>query len=250
MIGSADAFNSGGRAHSCYWLEDAGVAPLMVDFGATALARLKALEIDPRALGGVLVTHLHGDHIGGLPFLILDGLYNLFRTSPLALVGPVGLRARIGDLLASTYGDATLLDAFPHTIQEILPGESASLFGVVVEAFAALHMDPPERPLCLRVTGGDGKKVAFSGDTEICDGLFAAAAGTDLLIAECTRLEPPAGRHITWQEWQASFERVTAKKLVLSHLDDGVRARIPELLRQAPRHLDLEFAEDGQLFVL
>ena len=46
---------------------------LLVDCGATGLVALKAQGLDPNAVDAVAVTHLHGDHFGGLPFLILDG---------------------------------------------------------------------------------------------------------------------------------------------------------------------------------
>ncbi len=45
---------------------------LLVDCGATSLVALKAQGLNPDAVDAVAVTHLHGDHFGGLPFLILD----------------------------------------------------------------------------------------------------------------------------------------------------------------------------------
>src|SRR5438270_443475 len=63
IVGSADAFNAVGRSHSCYLLEGAE-RPLMVDFGATALSALRRLGREPTDLGGLALTHLHGDHIG------------------------------------------------------------------------------------------------------------------------------------------------------------------------------------------
>src|SRR5438132_13048327 len=94
IVGSADAFNAVGRSHSCYLLEGAE-RPLMVDFGATALSALRRLGREPTDLGGLALTHLHGDHIGGFPFLFIDGMYNARRSEALEVVGPTLARERL-----------------------------------------------------------------------------------------------------------------------------------------------------------
>src|ERR1700736_189248 len=94
ILGSGDAFGSGGRFNTCFFLETAkGV--LVVDFGASSLIALKARNIDPNQIDGILLSHLHGDHFGGLPFLLLDSQFDCRRDKPLAIVGPVGTRERI-----------------------------------------------------------------------------------------------------------------------------------------------------------
>lgn len=248
VVGSADAFSSAGRGHSSYLLEGEGVGPLMVDFGATSLARLKQLGRSPDALAAIAITHLHGDHVGGLPFLWIDGLYLARRATPLEIVGPVGTRAKIEALLEVTYAHAERMDWLPHTIREIRPGESATVAGVTVHGFAASHMDPPDVPLCLRIVDGRGRSIAFSGDTEPCEGLLSAGDGADLLFAECTQLAPPAGRHTTWEDWRALMPKVRCKKLVLTHLGQDVRDAAPRLLAEAPPELGLAFADDGQIY--
>ena len=246
VVGSADAFNALGRFHSCYWLDsDREGAAIMVDFGATALAALRRVRRRPSELAGVVLTHLHGDHIGGLPFLLLDGMYKEPRQEPLRIVGPTGTAQRLNQLFRVTYG--SLADEplpFELDIEEIAPGERARLAGYEITGFAAEHMDPPEQPLCLRVVRDD-KQVAFSGDTAICDGLRDAAHGVDLLVAECTGLAPPIGRHISWQEWRELLPELTCNRVLLSHLSQGVRERIGELSASAPAGPELSFADDG-----
>ena len=245
VVGSADAFNSAGRAHSCYVVDGVGTKPMMIDFGATALAALKRAGRDPRELGAILITHLHGDHIGGMPFLRIDGMYNLFRVEPLEIVGPIGTKARLDALLAVAYGELKHLDtAYEIRIREIAPGEPTEVLGARLLGFPAEHMDPPERPMCLRLTAPDGRSVAFSGDTAMCPGLFEAADGVDLLVAECTAMRPPAGRHCTWQEWEEALPKIGAKRVLLTHLNDEVREKAPTL--RVPG-ADLAFAEDGMI---
>ena len=72
FAGSGDAFGSGGRWQTCIHVSGEGQV-LLVDCGATSLVALKAQGLNPDAVDAVAVTHLHGDHLGGLPFLILDG---------------------------------------------------------------------------------------------------------------------------------------------------------------------------------
>src|SRR5258708_11271689 len=97
FAGSGDAFGSGGRWQTCIHLSGEGQV-LRVDGGATSLVALKAQGLDPNAVGAVAVTHLHGDHFGGLPFLILDGQFS-YRSEPLLVAGPPGIRDRLAEAM-------------------------------------------------------------------------------------------------------------------------------------------------------
>ncbi|MEM9695574.1 MAG: MBL fold metallo-hydrolase [Myxococcota bacterium] len=251
VIGSSDAFNGAGRCHSCYLVEGDGCGPIMIDFGATSLLALRRAGRKPTDIAALAVTHLHGDHVGGFPFLLIDGMFKSVRTAPLPILGPTGVAQRLEGVARLAYGDLVDRDKpFSISIEELLPGERGRLSGAEVEAFAAEHMDLPDRPLCLRFRLPSGKVVAFSGDTMMCEGLRAAAAGADLLVAECTGLAPPVGRHCTWQDWEPALPTIGAKRVVLSHLSQAVRDRAPELLRRAPPECDLTFADDGMIFDL
>lgn len=246
VIGSSDAFNSAGRGHSCYWLDGAATKPLVIDFGANALAALGRMGKDPRKIGAILLTHLHGDHTAGIPFLLIDGMFHRVRSEPLVIYGPPGMAGRIEALFRAAY--ASLADQprpFALELHELSPGQEVEVAGAKVRVFAASHQDPPDVPLCLRVEGQDGRVVGFSGDTTLCPGLFAAAERADLMVAECTALRPPAGRHITWEDWKAALPRVRAKRLLLTHLGDDVRANAAEIVRHAPVGPSLLVAEDG-----
>jgi ribonuclease BN (tRNA processing enzyme) len=245
VIGSADAFNSGGRGHSCYLLESAGAGAIMVDFGPTALMALRHASFEPHRLDGIVFTHMHGDHIGGFPFLLIDALYNGIRRRELPLLGPVRTRECLEGLLDATYDDMKeRMPLVPIAIDEFEPGEVRELSGYRITAFAAEHMEPPHRPLCLRIEDPSGVSIAFSGDTLPCPGLFAASKGVSLFVAECTRLAQPAGHHCTWEDWQREIPSLSAKALMLTHLGADVRAKVPELERQVWQ-IPVRFAEDG-----
>jgi ribonuclease BN (tRNA processing enzyme) len=248
VIGSADAFNSAGRSHSCYLVEAERAQPMMVDFGATALSALRRAGREPTEIDAFMITHLHGDHIGGFPFLLIDGMFNLLRSVPMEIVGPVMTEERLLSVFRVEYGEvADFQKPFDVHVSEIEPGQEISIAGYAVRAFPASHMDPPEKPLCVRITGPDGRSIAFSGDTEMCEGLMDAAEGADLLVAECTALRPPAGRHCTWEDWRSALKTVGAGRVLLTHLGREVRAKIPQLLKEHKGGVPLAFAEDGMV---
>ncbi len=72
IVGCGDAFGSGGRFNTCVFLEPAK-GTLLVDFGASSLVALKARGLDPDRIDGIVLSHLHGDHFGALPFLAASG---------------------------------------------------------------------------------------------------------------------------------------------------------------------------------
>jgi ribonuclease BN (tRNA processing enzyme) len=95
FVGCGDAFGSGGRFQACILLHAPGHnGDVLLDCGASSLIALKQQRQDPNQIGLVLVSHLHGDHFGGLPFLILDGQFT-HRTRPLYVAGPAGVGQRV-----------------------------------------------------------------------------------------------------------------------------------------------------------
>src|ERR1044071_299009 len=102
FAGSGDAFGSGGRYQACIHVRGPGRGPgretFLVDCGSTSLTALKAAGLDPGEIGTVFVSHLHGDHFGGRPYLVRDGQFR-GRTSPLTVAGPPGTAARLREAM-------------------------------------------------------------------------------------------------------------------------------------------------------
>lgn len=67
FLGSGDAFGSGGRFQTCFYVKCERTR-LLIDCGASSLIAMKRFGVDPGAVDLILVTHLHGDHFGGIPF--------------------------------------------------------------------------------------------------------------------------------------------------------------------------------------
>src|SRR6266487_3943760 len=163
FAGSGDAFGSGGRWQTCIHLA-ADRQVLLVDCGATSLVALKAQGLDPNAVGAVAVTHLHGDHFGGLPFLILDGQFSR-RSAPLLVAGPPGTRTRLAEAMETLFpGSSRARRRFPVEGTELAPaGTPAEPGAATVRGWQFEHACGAP-PLALQVQLG-GLRFAYSGDT-------------------------------------------------------------------------------------
>src|SRR5919204_495218 len=93
FLGSGDAFGSGGRLQACISVRSEQ-AHVLLDCGASSLVAMKRLGVEPNSVDAVVLTHLHGDHFGGIPFLVLDGQFSR-RERPLLVAGPPGTRERV-----------------------------------------------------------------------------------------------------------------------------------------------------------
>jgi ribonuclease BN (tRNA processing enzyme) len=161
FVGSGDAFGSGGRWQTCIHLS-AGGRVLLVDCGATSLVALKAQGLDPDAVDAVAVTHLHGDHFGGLPFLILDGQFSR-RSTPLQVAGPPGTRARLAQAMEALFpGSSQAQRRFPVQVSELrTDGTPAALGAATVRGWEVEHACGAP-PLALRIELG-GVSFALLG---------------------------------------------------------------------------------------
>jgi ribonuclease BN (tRNA processing enzyme) len=104
VVGSGDAFGSGGRFQTCIAIaaDEADLPRVLVDCGATSLIPMRQQQLDPNEIDTVLVSHLHGDHFGGVPFLVLDGQFRR-RTWDLTVVGPPGIGTRLQQAMETLF---------------------------------------------------------------------------------------------------------------------------------------------------
>ena len=80
---------------------------------------MKRAGLDPSDIACVLLTHLHGDHFGGLPFLILDGQFAR-RSRSLVIGGPPGVRQRVEAAMEVFFPGSSKVDRrFPVEFVEL-----------------------------------------------------------------------------------------------------------------------------------
>ncbi|MBI4365199.1 MAG: MBL fold metallo-hydrolase [Deltaproteobacteria bacterium] len=227
IVGSGDAFGSGGRLNTCFWL-DTAKGTVVVDFGASALPALKALALDPNRIDAIVLSHLHGDHFGGLPFLLLDGQFLSRRERPLLIAGPPGARARLDALLEVFFPKSGGSKwRFAWEVMEITPGEKSDVLGHSVVTAEVIHQSGAPSTAA-RLT--DGQKVfAYSGDTEWTDALLPIAAGSDLFICECYVYAGKITGHMSWENLKSRLADLGAKRTMATHMNPTVLARLDEL---------------------
>jgi len=132
FIGCGDAFGSGGRFNTCFRVT-ASKTNFLIDCGASSLVAMRKLGIEPNSIPTIFITHLHGDHFGGLPFLLLDAQFASRRATPLTIAGPPGLKARLEAAQEVLFpGSAAIARKFKVTIVELEPGKRQMVNGVGV----------------------------------------------------------------------------------------------------------------------
>jgi ribonuclease Z len=189
---------------------------ILVDAGRGATQRLwqvggvEAL----RSVEVVLVTHLHSDHVVGLPDLWLTG-WLFGRKGPLRVIGPKGTAQLVEGLKrAYEFDVVTRRDR-----DERLPGEGAELVAVETEGGVVFDADGLRATAFLVDHGAGapalgfrvdfaGRSAAFSGDTRPSESLVDAARGVDVLVHEV--VSPEVERRVARVPSKERIERIIA----------------------------------------
>lgn len=239
FLGSGDAFGSGGRFQTCFLLQGEEHA-LLIDCGASSLIAMKRAAVNPSDIGWVALTHLHGDHFAGLPFLILDGQFSR-RTNPLTIAGPFGVRERLEAAMEVLFpGSSRVSRRFATGFIELREGTSSQIGSARVTPFSVPHPSGAAS-YALRIEYG-GKVVAYSGDTEWTDALFEAAHGANLFICEAYFFDRKIKHHLDYATLRAHRERLECGRLILTHMSRDMLSR--------EKDSEFECARDGQEVVL
>jgi ribonuclease BN (tRNA processing enzyme) len=239
FVGSGDAFGSGGRLQTCLHVSgDAG--HVLIDCGASSLIGLKRAGLDPSSIDAVVLSHLHGDHFGGVPFLILDGQFSR-RTRPLVVAGPPGVRTRLEAAMEVFFpGSSTVARRFETRVVELEPRVRCAVGPVSVTAYPVDHPSGA-MPFAVRVEH-DGKVVAYSGDTAWTETLLEAARDADLFVCEAYTFERKVKFHLDYTTLARERARLGCRRLIVTHMSDEVLARLGEL--------ECESAEDGRVITV
>jgi ribonuclease BN (tRNA processing enzyme) len=227
IVGSGDAFGSGGRFNTCFQVETAK-AKVLIDCGASSLIALRARGLDPNHLDGVVLSHLHGDHFGGLPFLLMDAQYLSRRRRPLVIAGPPGTRARLDAALEVLFpSSAATKWRFSFEVIEIEPGHPRDILGHRVLTAEVSH--PSGAPsTAIRFSDGSAT-LAYSGDTEWTDALLPIADAAELFIVECSGYAGRLPYHLTWEVLAPRLSDFRARQIMITHMNSTILAHLDEV---------------------
>jgi ribonuclease BN (tRNA processing enzyme) len=238
VLGCSDAFGSGGRLQTSFHVAHS-VGEFLIDCGATTLIGLERQSLDPNRIDSIFITHLHGDHFGGLVWWLIHAIYAVKRTAPLTVAGPAGLEARFITAAEALFPGSSLTPRpFALTFIEYATDTTVQVGAVRVTPFEVSHPSGAT-PYALRIETG-GRTLAFSGDTEWVETLIPASASADLFITECYAFDKPTRYHMSWRTIELNLPRITAHRILLTHMGQSMLASRAEVIH--PRVL---LAEDG-----
>jgi ribonuclease BN (tRNA processing enzyme) len=202
---------------------------------------MKRFGVEPSIIDTILISHLHGDHFGGLPFFLMEAQYVSGRRKPLIVAGPPGLEARVHEAMEVLYpGSSETPREFALKFVELEDGTAAEIGLLMVTPYHVVH--PSGAPAYALRVSYEGKTLAFSGDTIWTDALIRVASGADLFICECNYWKQEGGYHLDYETLMDHRAKLKCRRLVLTHMGDAMLSRV--------QSLDVEGAEDGKSYIL
>jgi ribonuclease BN (tRNA processing enzyme) len=224
FVGSGDSFGSGGRFNTCI-VVDAPAIRFCIDFGASSLIALERLAIQHNTIDTILLTHLHGDHCGGIPFLLVDAMLGAKRDRPLTIAGPRDTSERLKAVAAAMMpGMHVMVPKFPITYIDVPLLRATNIGPLNITTFPAVHTQATN-PTSMRVEVA-GKVIAYTGDSEWTEHMPALADGADLFIAECYFFSKPVRFHLNYPDITFHKSEIKAKRIVLTHLGREMLANL------------------------
>jgi ribonuclease BN (tRNA processing enzyme) len=227
FVGCGDAFGSGGRFNTCFHVIGDGVN-FLIDCGASSLPALKRLGIISDNIDLILITHFHGDHFAGLPFLLLDAQFSR-RSRPLAIAGPQGIEQKLPQMMEALFENSSKTKPkFELSVVALKPEETRSFGAVNVTPFAVVHGESGGPFLGYRIEA-EGHVIAYSADTEWTETLIPLARGADLFVAEAYYHDKVVKNHLSLATLEAHLPEIKPKRLILTHMSDDMLGRLDTL---------------------
>lgn len=238
VVGSTGSMSGAHSAASCYLVQASGFDPelgrdrvysMVMDMGPGAFGQLTRY-LDPRELDAVLISHGHADHLADIISLQVylkwhpDG-----ESKGMRVAGPAELPHRVMQI-EGYKSDPAEFEAFDYVAVDV--GAEMTVGPMRVTAFPGLH---PVESYGFRIEGPssnggtDTVVIAYTGDTDLCEGMVEMANGADLLLSECgfTDQVEVRGVHLTGTRAAELARDAGVGQLVLTHIQPWTDPAIP-----------------------
>jgi ribonuclease BN (tRNA processing enzyme) len=227
FVGCGDALGSGGRINTCFHVSGESVN-FLIDCGATSLPALKRYGISRDDLDLILITHFHGDHFGGLPYLLLDAQFTK-RKRPLVIAGPPGIDIRLPRVMEAMFEHSSATKpTFDLKVVALEPAAAQTFGAVTVTPFPVVHGDSGGPFYAYRIEA-EGRTLAYSGDTQWTDTLVHAAHDADLFVCEAYTYDRTVKNHLSVKTLETHLPEINPKRVILTHMGDDVLHKLNSL---------------------
>lgn len=223
-----------GRGQTCFLIESTDNSKMLIDCGATSLQQITRQKVSMSGVDRLLITHFHGDHIGGIPFLLLHLHFMEHRTDSFEILGPVGIADVITRLNEILYPGIEFGFEIKFTEINAISDSKPTVTG----PFSIEGVPVSHRPESLGYRINDQSKskrlfncdFAFSGDTRWCASLVELYNEVDVGILELSFIEQPAGgsSHLSLPEIIDYRSVLKVNRLYFNHLYDELATQVIE----------------------
>jgi ribonuclease BN (tRNA processing enzyme) len=227
FAGSGDAFGSGGRLNTCILVEGPDIT-FAIDFGASSLVALNALGIPHNRIDLILLTHLHGDHCGGVSSLLMDAMLGAKRETPLTIAGPKDTTTHLPKVQEALFpGSQAMKPKFGMETIDMDILTPHEINGLRVTTYPAIHTEATN-PTSIRVEVA-GKTIAYTGDSAWTEHMPELARGADLFISECYFFRKRVPFHMNYPDLVDHRQELDAKRIVLTHLGPEMLSHVDDV---------------------
>ena len=217
FIGTGNAFAPGGLC----WNGFVANGTFLFEAPPQALQSLNKLGVDPNGIEAVVLSHHHGDHFLGLPFLLLHWKH-MGRRTPVTIVGPPETEQITRAICAQVFpGD--LESGYALEWRTATPGEPITIGGLTLESVPVKHDSRLTQSLGYHCNL-EGRQFAYTGDSSMCDGVLELARRSEVLISECASREQRIPVHMNLVDDMPRLRAAlpTDSTLLLTHVNTDV----------------------------